>query len=63
MACCGIEGIDPRALVRHIRAKGGMRRLSFEHRVWAAKSVIEKRGQSPSMENRELATAVNTKAL
>jgi carbamoyl-phosphate synthase small subunit len=55
-----IEGIDTRALVRHIRDKGAMR-------AWIStidmdeKSVVEKARQSPSMENRELASFVTTK--
>ncbi len=55
-----LEGIDTRALVRHIRDKGAMRACisttdTDEHRL------IEKARQSPSMENRELATVVTTK--
>ena len=55
-----IEGIDTRALVRHIRDKGAMRAClsaidADEH------SVVEKARRSPSMENRELASAVTTK--
>jgi carbamoyl-phosphate synthase small subunit len=54
-----IEGIDTRALVRHIRDKGAMRaclsttELDEEH-------LVEKARQSPSMENRELASVVTT---
>ena len=55
-----IEGIDTRALVRHIRAKGAMRACLSSIDL-AAESVIEKARQSPSMENRELASAVTTK--
>jgi carbamoyl-phosphate synthase small subunit len=56
----GIEGIDTRALVRHIRDKGAMRAClsaidTDEH------SVVEKARQSPPMENRELASVVTTR--
>ncbi|MDQ6653705.1 MAG: glutamine-hydrolyzing carbamoyl-phosphate synthase small subunit [Acidobacteriota bacterium] len=55
-----IEGIDTRALVRHIRDKGAMRAcLSTEDLDEA--SVVDKARQSPSMENRELASVVTTK--
>ncbi len=55
-----IEGIDTRALVRHIRDKGAMRACisTIDH---DEASVIEKARQSPSMENRELASVVTTK--
>lgn len=56
-----IEGIDTRALVRHIRDKGAMRAcLSTTDRD--QDSVIAKARQSPAMENRELASVVTTKA-
>jgi carbamoyl-phosphate synthase small subunit len=55
-----IEGIDTRALVRHIRDKGAMRAcistIDLEE-----ESLIHKARQSPSMENRELASVVTTK--
>ena len=55
-----IEGIDTRALVRHIRDKGAMRAcLSTIDLVEA--NLIDKARQSPSMENRELASVVTTK--
>jgi len=55
-----LEGIDTRALVRHIRDKGAMRAcISTVDLV--DESLIEKARQSPSMENRELATLVTTK--
>lgn len=56
-----IEGIDTRALVRHIRDKGAMRAClsAIDTNI---ESVIEKARQSPSMENRELASVVTTKA-
>ncbi|HKE59015.1 MAG TPA: glutamine-hydrolyzing carbamoyl-phosphate synthase small subunit [Pyrinomonadaceae bacterium] len=55
-----IEGIDTRALVRHIRDKGAMRScISTVDLV--EKSLVEKARQSPAMENRELASAVTTK--
>lgn len=55
-----IEGIDTRALVRHIRDKGAMRACLSTIDTDEA-SVIEKARQSPSMENRELASVVTTK--
>ncbi len=55
-----IEGIDTRALVRHIRDKGAMRACISTRDVDEA-TVIEKARQSPSMENRELASVVTTK--
>src|SRR6267142_1116965 len=55
-----IEGIDTRALVRHIRDKGAMR-ACLSAIDDDENSVIEKARQSPSMENRELASVVTTK--
>jgi carbamoyl-phosphate synthase small subunit len=55
-----IEGIDTRALVRHIRNKGAMRACISTEDLDEA-SLIEKARNSPSMENRELASAVTTK--
>lgn len=55
-----IDHIDTRALVRHIRDKGAMRAcLSTVDQD--AETVIEKARQSPTMENRELASVVTTK--
>ena len=55
-----IEGIDTRALVRHIRDKGAMRAcISTIDKDEA--SLVEKARQSPEMENRELASVVTTK--
>src|SRR6185503_11841296 len=55
-----IEGIDTRALVRHIRDKGAMRAcISTIDRDES--SAVEKARRSPSMENRELASLVTTK--
>src|SRR6266699_1728958 len=55
-----VEGVDTRALVRHIRDKGAMRAcistLDLEE-----KAVVEKARNSPSMKNRELASVVTTK--
>jgi carbamoyl-phosphate synthase small subunit len=56
-----IEGIDTRALVRHIRDKGAMRACLSTIDLDQA-SVVEKARRSPSMENRELASMVTTKA-
>lgn len=55
-----IEGIDTRALVRHIRDKGAMRACISSLDLDEA-SLIQKARQSPSMENRELASVVTTK--
>jgi carbamoyl-phosphate synthase small subunit len=55
-----IEGIDTRALVRHIRDKGAMRACLSTIDADEA-SVVEKARQSPPMENRELASVVTTK--
>ncbi len=54
-----IEGLDTRALVRHIRDKGAMRACISTVDL-EADSVIAKARQSPPMENRELASAVTT---
>jgi carbamoyl-phosphate synthase small subunit len=56
----GIEGIDTRALVRHIRDKGAMR-ACISTTDLDEESLINKARQSPSMENRELASVVTTK--
>lgn len=55
-----LEGIDTRALVRHIRDKGAMR-AGISTIDLDEESLINKARQSPSMENRELATLVTTK--
>jgi carbamoyl-phosphate synthase small subunit len=55
-----IEGIDTRALVRHIRDKGAMR-ACISTVDTDEQSVVEKARKSPSMENRELASVVTTK--
>ena len=54
-----IDHIDTRALVRHIRDKGAMR-ACLSTVDMNADNVIEKARQSPSMENRELASVVTT---
>ena len=54
-----IEGIDTRALVRHIRDKGAMR-VCLSTTDLDADSLISKARQSPPMENRELASVVTT---
>ena len=56
----GIEGIDTRALVRHIRDKGAMRACLSAIDV-NEDSLIFKARQSPPMENRELASSVTTR--
>ena len=55
-----IEGIDTRALVRHIRDKGAMR-ACISTTDLDEESLIQKARQSPPMENRELASVVTTK--
>src|SRR5437870_12089709 len=52
-----IDHIDTRALVRHIRDKGAMRACLSTVDL-AEKSVIENARNSPSMENRDLASEV-----
>jgi carbamoyl-phosphate synthase small subunit len=53
----GIEHIDTRALVRHIRDKGAMR-AAISSVDLDEKSLLEKVLNSPEMANRELASAV-----
>ena len=53
----GIEHIDTRALVRHIRDKGAMR-AGISMIDTDGKSLLEKVLASPEMQNRELASAV-----
>lgn len=53
----GIEQIDTRALVRHIRDKGAMRAVISTTDL-DEKSLLEKVIHSPEMQNRELASAV-----
>ena len=55
-----IEGVDTRALVRHIRDKGAMRACISTIDL-NEESVINKARESPLMENRELASVVTTK--
>ena len=55
-----IEGIDTRALVRHIRDKGAMRACISTVGLDEA-SLVQKASQSPRMENRELASVVTTR--
>lgn len=54
-----IDGIDTRALVRHIRSRGAMRACLSTLDLNEAR-LVEKARQSPSMENRELASVVTT---
>jgi carbamoyl-phosphate synthase small subunit len=56
----GLDHIDTRALVRHIRDKGAMR-ACLSTVDTNAESAIEKARNSPPMENRELASVVTTK--
>ncbi len=55
-----IEGIDTRALVRHIRDKGAMR-ACLSTTDLDEESLVARARQSPPMENRELASVVTTK--
>ena len=54
----GIEHLDTRALVRHIRDKGAMR-VGISSIETDEKSLLEKVLESPEMKNRELASAVS----
>ena len=54
----GIEHIDTRALVRHIREKGAMR-SAISTVDLDAKSLLDRVVASPDMKNRELASAVS----
>jgi carbamoyl-phosphate synthase small subunit len=55
-----IEGIDTRALVRHIRDKGAMR-ACLSTTDLDESTLVAKARRSPRMENRELASVVTTK--
>ncbi len=55
----GIQRIDTRALVRHIRDKGAMRAV-ISNVDTDEKSLLEKVKSSPEMKNRELASSVTT---
>ena len=55
----GIERIDTRALVRHIRSKGAMR-AAISSIDLDEKNLLEKVLNSPEMKNRELASQVTT---
>lgn len=55
-----IEGIDTRALVRHIRDKGAMRACLSAIDLDES-SLVQKALNSPPMENRELASVVTTR--
>ena len=57
----GIEHIDTRALVRHIRDKGAMR-SAISTVDLDEKSLLKKVLNSPEMQNRELASAVTVEA-
>ena len=54
----GIEHIDTRALVRHIRSEGAMRAIISSIDLDEA-SLLEKVKTAPEMKNRELASAVS----
>lgn len=54
----GIERIDTRALVRHIRSRGAMRAVVSSTDL-DEKSLLDKVLNSPEMKNRELASAVS----
>lgn len=55
----GIEHVDTRALVRHIRSQGAMRAIVSTVDLDEA-SLLEKVKVAPEMKNRELASAVTT---
>jgi carbamoyl-phosphate synthase small subunit len=54
-----LEGIDTRALVRRIRTKGAQKALLTTER-FSMEEASERLSQAPSMEGRELASAVTT---
>lgn len=56
----GIEGVDTRALVRHIRSKGAMRACLSSVDLDEV-NLIAKARQTPLMENRDLASIVTCK--
>jgi carbamoyl-phosphate synthase small subunit len=56
-----IDGLDTRALVRHIRDKGAMRACLSTFDL-DENSLIEKARNAPAMENRELASLVSCKS-
>ncbi len=56
----GIEHLDTRALVRHIRSKGAMR-VGISSIDTDEKSLLKRVLDSPEMKNRELAGAVTTR--
>ena len=58
----GIEHIDTRALVRHIRDQGAMRAIISTVDLDEA-SLLEKVRSAPEMKNRELASAVTTEEI
>lgn len=58
----GVEQIDTRALVRHIRDKGAMR-AAISTIDLNSKTVLNKVLDSPEMQNRELASAVTAEHL
>ena len=55
----GVEHLDTRALVRHIRDKGAMR-VGISSIETDEKTLLEKVLKSPEMKNRELASTVTT---
>ena len=55
-----LEGVDTRALVRHIRDKGAMRACLSTNDL-DADSLVHKARTAPAMENRDLASVVTTK--
>ena len=58
----GIEHVDTRALVRHIRDKGAMR-AGISSTETEPKTLLERVLASPDMKNRELATAVTVEEI
>jgi carbamoyl-phosphate synthase small subunit len=58
----GIEGIDTRRLVRHVRTHGAQTGVLAAGAV-SAKALIEKARAAPGMEGRDLATGVSTKTV
>ncbi|MEW5740460.1 MAG: glutamine-hydrolyzing carbamoyl-phosphate synthase small subunit [Myxococcota bacterium] len=58
----GIEGLDTRRLVRHLRTHGAQMGVLATGQV-SAKALIEKARAAPGMEGRDLATGISTRAV
>jgi carbamoyl-phosphate synthase small subunit len=58
----GLEGLDTRRLVRHLRTHGAQMGVIGVGNVKAA-ALVEKARQAPGMEGRDLATGISTRAV